>query len=228
MTGMIRKKLREKSGASIFMGLIFLLVCLTVGSVALTASTAAAGKLAEQQENEQNYLTVASAARLLRDRIGVLTYKQVTVDHSAHPGTLAASDAATGGKVILESELTNRCQIISDPSLTASEVTFQIDLVPPPAPASGAPDWKTVYGSLKVEADGRILVKLWLGNADGSDSHNRMKLEFCPDGGAPAQQTVVTYTETTEPDGTVTYTPIITVTTTCSWPEGGCTITKGS
>ncbi len=222
---MIRKKLRGKSGASIFMGLMFLLVCMTVGSVALTASTAAAGKLAQQRQNEQDYLTVASAARLLRDRIGVLRYRQVTVDDHDSPGDLTASD---GRPIFLKGELTDRCQIISDPSLTAIEETFQIDLVPPPVPASGAPAWKTVYGSLKVEADGKILVKLWLGTADGTDSHNRMDLAFCPDGGAPAKQTDVTYTETTAADGTVEYTETITVTTTCSWPEGGCTITKGS
>ncbi len=219
---MIRKKLREKDGASIFMGLIFLLVCLMVGSVALTASTAASGKLAKQRENEQNYLTVASAARLLRDRIGALRYKQVTVDGSADPGTLTASD----GPIILKAELINGCEIFSDPTLTPSEENFQIEL----DPASGAPDWKTVYGSLKVESDGKLLVKLWLGVEDASDpdNHNHVNLEFCPDGGTFARHTDITYTESLAADGvTVEYTEIITVTTTCSWPEGGCTITKG-
>ncbi len=221
---MIRKKLREKDGASIFMGLIFLLVCMMVGSVALTASTAASGKLAKQRENEQNYLTVASAARLLRDRIGALRYKQVTVDGSAGPGTLAASD----GPIILKAELINGCKIFSDPTLTPTEKNFQIELDPASGPAAAAPDWKTVYGSLKVESDGKLLVKLWLGNAGGTDSHNRMNLEFCPDGGTFARHTDITYTESLAADGvTVEYTEIITVTTTCSWPEGGCTITKG-
>ncbi len=229
---MIRKKLREKDGASIFMGLIFLLVCLMVGSVALTASTAAAGKLAQQRENEQDYLTVASAARLLRDRIGALKYEHIyktengTPIHVPNTPTLTASDGPTGGKVILENELINGCKIFSDHSLTPSEENFQIEL----APVSGAPDWDIVYGSLKMDSNGKLLVKLWLGVEDASDpqNHNRMKLEFCPDGGTYARQTDVEYVENLEPDGvTVTYTEIITVTTTCSWPEGGCTITKG-
>ncbi len=105
---MIRNKLREKSGASIFMGLMFLLVCAVVGSVALTASTAAAGKLARQRQNEQDYLTVASAARLLKNRVGTLTYTHTVTSVNGVSGTpvveLTASDVSAGGKVILREE----------------------------------------------------------------------------------------------------------------------------
>ncbi len=58
----IRNKLRAKDGASIFMGLMFLLVALILGAVVLAASTASAGKLAEMRKNEQDHLAVASAA----------------------------------------------------------------------------------------------------------------------------------------------------------------------
>ncbi len=205
---MIRNKLREKSGVSIFMGLLFLLVCLFVGTVALTASTAAAGRLAKQREREQDYLNVASAARLVKERICKLTYTYT--DGESDSGELVASDASTGGKVILKNELKGLCGSLAensgaDPSGSPEEKSFRIDL----SSGSGSPavEWETVYGSLSVEADGKIIVGLWLGDQakNNAENHNHMEIEFCPDG--PVKKTATT--------------------TTYSWPESGCTITKG-
>jgi len=216
---MIRNKLREKSGVSILMGLLFLLVCLFVGTVALTASTAAAGKLAEQQEREQDYLNVASAARLVKDRICKLTYTYTKSGETLGSGTLTTSDASTNNKVILEKELEELCRILMESPGSAPEKSFKIDL----SSNSSGVTWETVYGSLSVKEDGRIIVELWLGNEqkDNEDNHNRMEIEFCPDG--PVKKTVV---NTKESDtGEITKTSI--TTTTYSWPESGCTITKG-
>jgi len=226
----IRNKLRQKNGASIFMGLIFLLVCMMVGSVALTASTAASGKLAQQKQNEQDYLTVASAARLVKNRICKLTYEHVKVDDNSPSVTLEASDSGT---VILSDELKKLCGILAEnmgsdtlqSDLDAAGAAFQISLTP----AAGVTDvkWETVHGRLDMDSRGKITVKLWLGDAaiDNLQNHNHMKIEFSPDG--PVKNTVVDRIETTEADGTITVTVKRTVTTTCRWPEVGCTIKKG-
>ncbi len=212
---MIRNKLREKSGVSIFMGLLFLIVCLFVGAVVLTASTAAAGKLAEQREREQDYLNVASAARLVKERICKLTYTYTITDG------ISTSTLSDNG-VILGKELEALCKsLVEDPEAAlATEKTFEIKLSSAPDPP--AVEWDPVYGSLSVEADGRIIVGLWLGNQekDNAENHNHMEIEFCPDG--PVKKTEVSTEDS--PAGMTTKTS---TTTTYSWPESGCTITKG-
>lgn len=220
----IRNRLKKKNGASIFMGLMFLLVCVMVGTVVLTASTAAAGKLAEQRKREQDYLNVTSAAHMLKDRISKLTYRYERAGSGLPTVTLTASD---GKAVVLEGELKELCNILaedtdpaSDPAVPdTSERNFTISLQEGAAPPDRT--WEIVYGRLSVKKDGRIFVNLWLGGADEAAGNNPMRLEFCPDG--LVKETKVTSTEAA--DGTITNTT--TVTTTCSWPESGCTITKG-
>ena len=65
----IRKKLSSNSGASITFALLLFLVCAVIGSVILTAGTAAAGRLSKMTEMDQRYYSVTSAAALLRDMI---------------------------------------------------------------------------------------------------------------------------------------------------------------
>lgn len=66
---MIIKKYKNTSGASIFIALIFLLLCALVGSVVLTAASASSGRLVNLKKNEQSYYTVLSAAKLLKNEI---------------------------------------------------------------------------------------------------------------------------------------------------------------
>jgi len=210
----IRNKLRDKSGVSILMGLIFLLICLMVGTVVLAASTAAAGKLARQRQSEQDYLNVSSAARLLKDRLSKLTYTRIEVDGSLVSEKLETFDRS---RMLLQRDLEALCRTVGTDG--AAEKRFEISA------SDAAPEaWETVYGRLRMEGDGRLLVALWLGSEDPADVENRsqMKIEFSPDG--PARQTEVETEE--EDDGSIQKTT--TVTTTCSWPESGCTITKGT
>ncbi len=225
---MIRNKLREKDGASILMGLLYLLVCMMVGTVVLTAATASAGKLAGQQESEQDYLNVASAARLVKDRICELTYTYETTDTDPTPTeTLAPND-----KVILEGEVKGLCGILAeslnknpaeDPAVLQDRLNDKAEATKPfQISRSGSTEWGTVYGRVGMKADGRIIVELWLGNKDIDQGNNHMAIEFCPDG--PVKETKVENKEAPSGGGVVTSTV---TTTTCSWPESGCTITKG-
>src|SRR5574344_1463921 len=63
----IRKKLKSRSGASILLALLFLLIALSVGAIVLTSASANAGRIERNRQEQQNYLAVRSAALLLRD-----------------------------------------------------------------------------------------------------------------------------------------------------------------
>ena len=71
---MLIKKLHSTHGTSLLIALLFFAICLTIGSLILTAATASAAKTKDRYADQQNYLAVASAARLLRDELGVHTY----------------------------------------------------------------------------------------------------------------------------------------------------------
>lgn len=211
----IQNKLKSKNGASIFMGLMFLLVCVMVGTVVLVASTASAGKLAEQREREQAYLNVSSAAELIKDRICKTKYTCTYQPGESATISSPSVVASDGNSVILGTELSDLCNKLvlnTDPDWK-EEKNFEINL----KKESDVPEkWETVYGSLIMGADGRIYVDLWLGDKDHSEDYNHMKIEFCPDG--PVKKTEVVTTDT----GVTTKVTMI-----CTWPEGGCTITRG-
>jgi len=200
-----------------------------VGAVVLAAATAAAGKLAELREAEQDYLNVASAAQMVKDRICVSGYTYTKKSNEINPTVkFSASD---GKGEILRDELIELCNILTDPikdqntrksELEGKKIPFEIN--GNLAPGVYDEKWKTVNGSLSMKVDGRIIVELWLGNKAEGKSHNNMEIEFCPDG--PVTKTIVdTVIDSGESGGDVV--EIYTYVAMCSWPEEGCTITKG-
>lgn len=224
----IRNKLRAKDGMSIFMGLMFLLVALMVGAVVLAASTASAGKLAELKKNEQDYLNVASAARMVRDRICALTYtcrkEWVNDILTSNETKLEPSD---NGAVILKSELMSLCGELADEDSAPTLGTAEFEIT------GTDEDWDTVHGNLSMEKDGRIIVELWLKDEEDEKgkSRNLMEIEFCADG--PVTSTVVNRYENWGVDNNnnpilISVDVEVIKTTTCSWPLSGCTITKGN
>lgn len=68
------KKLHSERGTSVLIALLFFAICLTVGALILTAATASAAKTKDRYAEQQNYLAVASAARLLKNELGGHTY----------------------------------------------------------------------------------------------------------------------------------------------------------
>ena len=65
----IKNKIRSRRGASISYALMLFLVAAVVGSVVLTAGTAASGRMSQIAEMDQRYYSVNSAARLLIDTL---------------------------------------------------------------------------------------------------------------------------------------------------------------
>ena len=70
------KKLKNNSGATILMALLLILLAMAVGAAVLTAAVSAARHLRSDREAQQNYLTVSSAAELIRDSINGQTYER--------------------------------------------------------------------------------------------------------------------------------------------------------
>ncbi len=66
---MLGRKLKSNRGVSILMGLLLLLVCAVAGAAALTAAGSNAGRYTHLREDQQRYLAVASAVRLVRDEL---------------------------------------------------------------------------------------------------------------------------------------------------------------
>lgn len=70
----LRKKLASRRGASILMALLFLLLCMMVGTSVLMAAASNAGKIRSNQEEQQKYLTLSSALTLLCDELEDMEY----------------------------------------------------------------------------------------------------------------------------------------------------------
>ena len=66
----IRAKFASQCGASFSIALILMLVCVALSAAVLAASTAAAGRFANQGDMDQRYYAVTSAAQLFRDSLG--------------------------------------------------------------------------------------------------------------------------------------------------------------
>ena len=83
----LKQKLKSQTGASITFALLLFLVCAVVGSVVLTAGTAAAGRMSELAKMDQRYYSVTSAAQLLRDTIEgkqvKVTQNYISIDGAA-------------------------------------------------------------------------------------------------------------------------------------------------
>ena len=71
------KKVKNNSGATILMALLLILRATAVGAAVLTAAVSAARHLRSDREAQQNYLTVSSAAELIRDSINGQTYERI-------------------------------------------------------------------------------------------------------------------------------------------------------
>ena len=92
----LKQKLKSQTGASITFALLLFLVCAVVGSVVLTAGTAAAGRLSELAESDQRYYSVTSAAQLLRTMVEGETVTIVKTEKSADASADSSSDDLAG------------------------------------------------------------------------------------------------------------------------------------
>ena len=91
------KRLKNNSGATILMALLLILLATAVGAAVLTAAVSAARHLRSDREAQQNYLTVSSAAELIRDSITGQTYQRTLTKYYKYVETTDGEGNVTGG-----------------------------------------------------------------------------------------------------------------------------------
>ena len=90
-------KLQSESGVSILYGLLFLLVALMVTGYIISASITAVERLHDDQQTEQNMLTLRSAANLVRDELEDTTFVvEITVNHDQGDAQAPMLESAEG------------------------------------------------------------------------------------------------------------------------------------
>ncbi len=91
----LRDKLRDGSGASIVIALVFFLICAIVGSVVLTAASVNAKAIQTNREMQQAEFTVGSAAQLVGNQFSSMAF---TVDYAASANGALGIDESAGIK----------------------------------------------------------------------------------------------------------------------------------
>lgn len=71
----LREKLHNQRGASILLALLFLLVCMMVAASVLMAAVSNAGKIRSNYEEQQRYLALSSALRLVAGELEQAEYR---------------------------------------------------------------------------------------------------------------------------------------------------------
>lgn len=71
----LREKLHNQRGASILLALLFLLVCMMVAASVLMAAVSNAGKIRSNYEEQQRYLALSSALRLVAGELERAEYR---------------------------------------------------------------------------------------------------------------------------------------------------------
>ncbi len=83
------RKLKSDRGASIIIALLVLLICVTAGAAALTAASANAGRYTHMRRDQQRYLAVSSAAKLVRAELAGQSFSAtVKLDETVNTETL--------------------------------------------------------------------------------------------------------------------------------------------
>ena len=127
----IRRKLNSQRGASMLMALLLMLVGIMVSAVIISAATAAVNKRSEK-EQQQAYLAVSSAAKLVRDDFQSLTgrYKDVTTTVTHADGTTTTTKdtiKATCAVGDIINDIGARFIGVNTTSTYAKTYTFSVD-----------------------------------------------------------------------------------------------------
>lgn len=178
------KKLKNNSGATILMALLLILLAMAVGAAILTAAVSAAHHMKSDREAQQNYLTVSSAAELIRDSIAGDKYERTMTE--THTAVRDTDGNITGENVSYSTNVTNPTGImgawlsacIEDgekkdkyASLKAFRDTINVDLE-----VSNGTNLRTVKAVFSAQKDGKIQVELYLKPEEGKTDDCRMTL----------------------------------------------------
>ena len=179
------KKLKNNSGATILMALLLILLAMAVGAAILTVAVSAAQHMKSDREAQQNYLTVSSAAELIRDSIAGDKYERTMTE--THTALKDAEGNITGYTVSRKAKVTDPPKGIMGEwlsaciedgekkdkyaSLKAFRDTINVDLE-----VSNGTNLRTVTAAFSAQKDGQIQVQLSLKPEEGKTDDCRMTL----------------------------------------------------
>jgi len=178
------KKLKNNSGATILMALLLILLAMAVGAAILTAAVSAAHHMKSDREAQQNYLTVSSAAELIRDSIAGDKYERTMTE--THTAVRDTDGNITGENVSYSTNVTNPTGIMGAwlsaciengndnneyASLKAFNDTIEVNLK-----INDDTSLRTVKAAFSAQKDGKIQVQLYLKPEEGKTDDCRMTL----------------------------------------------------
>lgn len=178
------KKLKNNSGATILMALLLILLAMAVGAAILTAAVSAAHHMKSDREAQQNYLTVSSAAELIRDSIAGDKYERTMTE--THTAVRDTDGNITGENVSYSTNVTNPTGImgawlsaciedgsenVQYASLKDFKDTIEVDLK-----IDEDTSLRTVRADFFAQKDGQIQVQLSLKPEEGKTDDCRMTL----------------------------------------------------
>jgi len=178
------KKLKNNSGATILMALLLILLAMAVGAAILTAAVSAAHHMKSDREAQQNYLTVSSAAELIRDSIAGDTYERtMTETHTASTDaegnttyTVSREAKVTAPpKGIMGAWLSACIENGNDNNEYASLKAFK-DTIEVNLKINDDTSLRTVKAAFSAQKDGKIQVELSLKPEEGKTDDCRMTL----------------------------------------------------
>lgn len=175
------KKLKNERGESILMALLLLLLASVISALILTAATNAAHHLRNDRKAQQNYLTVSSAAELIRDSILQESYTRVwervtTYTKDDDTGTYVPKEEKTTlapGKFtgIMKAWLAVGIADNENKGAQYASVTGYRDTIKVDVPIKGEDGLQTVQAEFTMDKDtANITVKLSLLPPDGQES----------------------------------------------------------
>lgn len=178
------KKLKNNSGATILMALLLILLAMAVGAAILTAAVSAAHHMRSDREAQQNYLTVSSAAELIRDSIAGDKYERtMTETHTAHTDAEGHTTYTVSRKAKvtappkgimgawLSACIENGNENNEYASLKDFRDTIEVDLK-----IDEDTSLRTVKAVFSAQKDGKIQVELYLKPEEGKTDDCRMTL----------------------------------------------------
>lgn len=173
------KKLKNERGESILMALLLLLLASVISALILTAATNAAHHLRNDRKAQQNYLTVSSAAELIRDSILQESYtrvwEKVTTYTKDDAGTYVPKKEKTTlapGKFtgIMKAWLAAGIADNENEGAKYASVTGYQDTIKVDVPIKGEDGLQTVQAEFTMDKDtANITVKLSLLPPDGQE-----------------------------------------------------------
>ncbi|RDB59681.1 hypothetical protein C1878_14930 [Gordonibacter sp. 28C] len=176
MRRLVASKLRDTSGASIIIALVFFLICAIVGSVVVTAASVQAKAVVTHQELQQDEFTVSSAAQLVGSD---LASARLSVSYEGNAATLTFAEG--GQPFASEFWKEHGADILAmrngtDASLTYSGLTISVNNTG----SDGTYTFDDVHGSVTVDRDLNITVALTLSSdATTASSYDTTVLVQC-------------------------------------------------